>query len=206
VDEVEVDDETPKPWDRQPGEPNNWYRRFLSYRDMPHSNPPLPRTLLGTANHEQVCKGSKKYNGTPQSWRDAFKKWNWRERAEGYDAHLQREREAVAAVERARVLTSGYALMHERVKTLNVLAKKLVADIASGKMYRQDVRSIGTGKEARQVDVELFDEGVIRELRACLADIAAELGERVKKTETAITQLPGSIYVGVNPDDLGSEP
>lgn len=195
-----------EPWSRQPGEPNNWYQRFLSYRDMPHADKPTPRTLLGTANHEQVLKGAKKYNGTPQSWHDAFKKWKWKERAEAYDVHLQQERESLAAIERAKVLSEGYALMHERVKTLNVLAKKLVADIAKGKMYRSDVRSIGNGKDARAVDVELFEEGLVRELRGLLDDIAKETGERVKKSDVAISKLPGSIYIGVSPDDLGSEP
>jgi hypothetical protein len=91
--------------------------------------------------------------------------------------------------------------MHERVKTLNLVAKKLVGDIVKGKLYRTDVCSIGTGKDARAVDIEVFEEGIVRELRGCLDDISKELGERVKKTETAITQLPPNVYIGFNPDE-----
>ena len=202
---MEVSDEqTPKPWDRQSGE-SNWYPRFLLYRDMPHSVPPMPRTLFGAASLHQSQRGGKKLTGTPPAWIDASRKWNWKERAEAYDAHLQQEREAIAASERVKVLTTGYALMHERVKTLDVLAKKLVADVAKGRLYRQDVRSVGTGKDAHQVAIELFDEGVIRELRACLADIAAEMGERVKKSEVAVTDFP-KVYLDVGELEDGVDP
>ena len=174
---------------------------------MPHADKPTPRTLLGTANQEQVLKGSKKYNGTPQSWHDAFKKWNWKERAEAYDAHLQQERESIAAVERARILSKGFAQMHKRVEVLDVLAKRLLAAAAQDdRLWLADVKSIGTGPSAKRVDLLTFNEGLIREIRGLLSDIAAETGERVKKTETAITQLPGSVYLGVSPADLGSEP
>jgi hypothetical protein len=207
VSEVEVDDEqTRYPWDRQPGE-GNWHQRFLLYRDMPHNTPPVPRTLFGAANLYQSQRGAKKYSGTPPHWIAAYRKWDWQNRSELYDAHLQQERESIAAVERAKVLTSRYALMHKRVQALDALAHKLLAQSANDeRLWLPDVKSVGTGPNAKRVDLVQFNEGLVREIRGCLADIAAELGERVKKTETAITQLPGSVYVGILPDDLGCDP
>ena len=181
------------PYERQPGEPLLWYRRFEQFRLME----PV-RSIVGAFREEM---GGDERKEAPGRWYEEAKRWRWEERAAAWDEHQTKELVALIAAEKQKVLSEGYALMHERVKTLNVLAKKLIADIAKGKMYRRDVRSIGTGKDARQVDVELFEEGVVRELRACLDDIAKELGERVKRTDVAISKLPPNVYIGFNPDD-----
>ncbi len=45
------------------------------------------------------------------------------------------------------------------------------------KIWLPDVKSIGTGPTAERVDLVQFNAPLIRELRACLDDIAAELGD-----------------------------
>lgn len=189
-------EEGAKPWERMPGEPLRWYERFNRLRLMPP-----PRSIAAVFQQEDAKKRKTAREGTSGSWYEYARRWDWDARIAAWDAHQAKEVEAAIAAERQKVLSEGYALMHERVKTLNVVAKKLVSDIAKGKLYRTDVRSVGTGKDAERVDVELFEEGVIRELRGCLDDIAKELGERVKRTETAITELPSNVYIGFNPDE-----
>ncbi len=197
---VEVDEQTPKPWDRQPQEPILWYRRFTRFRLME----PVRSVALAYTLEHPTSFDDKERQKIPGAWYQKAHVWRWDERATAWDAHQARELEATIAAEKQKVLTEGYALMHERVKTLNVLAKKLVADIAKGKLYRVDVRSIGNGKDARQVNVELFEEGPIRELRACLDDIAKELGERVRVSKQELTGKDGTPLVPDHHELLGT--
>lgn len=181
-----VSDKQVNSWDRQPSEPLLWYRRFTALRLM------SPVRSIAAVYQQESNNDEKVRSNAPGRWYEVARRWNWEARCTAFDEHQTLELEAQLAAEKKKVLSEGYALVHERVKTLNVLAKKLVADIAKGKMYRNDVRSIGTGKDARQVNVELFEEGVIRELRACLDDIAKELGERVRVSKQEITGKDGA--------------
>lgn len=177
-------------WDRQPGESLLWHRRFTTYRLM---TPVRKIPLVFQQEHAQIEGNRGKQRSEPPGvWYEIASRWKWDQRCAAWDEYQAEELEREIAAEKKKVLSEGYALMHERVRTLNLLAKKLVADIAKGKMYRRDVRSIGTGKDTRQVDVELFEEGPIRELRACLDDIAKELGERVRTTKQEITGKDGT--------------
>lgn len=187
-------------WDRQPGEPLIWYRRFTALRLMSPT-----RSIASVYQAEETTKNHEKPRTKPPGdWYQIADTWQWDRRCAAFDEHQAKQLEAQMQSEKQKVLSEGYALMHERVKTLNILAKKLVADIAKGKMYRVDVRSIGTGKDARQVNIELFEEGPMRELRACLDDIAKELGERVKRTQQEITGKDGKPLLPAHDEILGA--
>jgi len=83
-----------------------------------------------------------------------------------------------------RILTSGYALMHRRVEALDRLAKKLEAYMEDEhNIWLPDVKSIGTGPTAERVDLVTFNDRLLSEYRATFADLASELGQRVKKTD-----------------------
>jgi len=74
-------------WERQRDddgdlEPMLWFARFTLYRQMGSD-----RSLLGTVNEHRNKKSQKKSNYTPGAWRDAYKQWNWKERAEAWDAY-----------------------------------------------------------------------------------------------------------------------
>lgn len=73
--------ETLDPWERQPGEPNETYNRFHRYLTLPGK-----RSLLAAYNSERGEKGLKKATGCPDSWRSAFTRWRWEQRATAYDA------------------------------------------------------------------------------------------------------------------------
>jgi hypothetical protein len=75
-------DEALKPWDRQPDEPNLWFRRFEQFRRMGPK-----RSILGCLNKELNKKGQKKTGDIPSAWRDASEAWKWRARAEAWDQY-----------------------------------------------------------------------------------------------------------------------
>lgn len=76
-----------EPWLRQPGEPSRWYARFERFRLMGPG-----RSLLAIYNEER--EKARKSATIPASWRDAADKWQWRARAEAWDAAEQERRRA----------------------------------------------------------------------------------------------------------------
>ncbi len=79
-----------------------------------------------------------------------------------------------------RILTSGYALMHRRVEALDKLSKKLEAYLEDeSKIWLLDVKAAGL----ERVDLVQFNADLFKEYRATFADLASELGQRVKKTD-----------------------
>jgi hypothetical protein len=179
-------------WDRleQEGENSLWYNRFLLYLHML----PGARSLLGSVHrYEEQIGREKRSANVSGSWYARSQRYRWKERAAAYDDHCRREEEAQLEAERAAILKRGYAQMHRRVEKLNRLAEKLELLIdEDGKLWLPDVKSVGNGPYAQRVDLITFNDALIREYRAAMADIAAELGERVKATRT---ELSGGIDV-----------
>lgn len=166
----------------------------------------LEYCAMGTAR--SLAKLSASY-GKNTTYIRQLEKWSsdykWQERVKQYDADQARARDEIIAAERAKVFTSGYALMHKRVEQLNALVEKLIEMVADeSKVWVPDVKSIGTGPTAERVDLVQFNDALFREIRAHFADIAAELGERVKKSETTIKSLP-KVYIDLDQDEDGSE-
>lgn len=78
-------DESPKPWERQPGESSKAFRAFTIYRDMGPARSVKQAYREYTGKHDfQGDVGKARY----------FQKWNigtgWVKRAEAYDAHIER--------------------------------------------------------------------------------------------------------------------
>jgi phage terminase small subunit len=79
-----------------------------------------------------------------------------------------------------RILTSGYALMHKRVEALDKLSKKLEGYLEDEtKIWMADVKAVGL----ERVDLLTFNADLFKEYRSTFADLASELGQRVKKQE-----------------------
>lgn len=184
-------------WLQQDGEPALWFRRFDRFRLM------WPVRKIATVfQEEQAEKNSEKQRTKPiGEWYRIAKVWKWEERALAWDKHESDELAKVIAAEKAKVLTHSYALMHKRVETLNALAEKLLKMTEDeDKVWVPDVKAVGF----EAVDLKQFNDALFREIRAHFADIAAELGERVKKSETTIKSLP-KVYIDLDQDEDGSE-
>lgn len=79
-------------WVQQPEELDRWYGRFHRYLLMGSR-----RSLLGCVHEEEkAAKSPKKPSKTvPGSWKDAFEKWQWRDRAAFWDAWQWQQEEVI---------------------------------------------------------------------------------------------------------------
>jgi hypothetical protein len=174
----------PHLWERYPEENARWYGRFLLYRDLGPS-----RTLLGAVTAEKAQKSPKKPNkNVPGAWKDACEQWNWKGRAEAWDAWERKRIEAKRQAYVDGIMQDGYALVHERVKSLYEVALQLRGYIEEpGKVFLPDVKQIGFGEFAERVDLITFNDALFEQYRKYVADIAAETGGRAKVTKSDIT-------------------
>ena len=181
-------------WERLPGESLTWYQRFERFRLM------VPvRSIAAVYHKEQEAKDSVKprkptSSKVPGDWYDIAKQWKWEERAAAWDASETARLEAIIAYEQEQVLRAGYALLHKRVEVLTEVAfqlKKYMDD--EKKVWPVDVKIVATGQgQAERADSEYFNHELFKEFRACLDDIAAEVGGRTKKNDV---NLSGQVIV-----------
>jgi hypothetical protein len=68
-----------KPWDRQPGEPLEWFMRFEKLRTLGPGATPLM-----VANLERSLSGREQSKDLTVTWRKMISKWQWRQRHEAY--------------------------------------------------------------------------------------------------------------------------
>lgn len=115
------------------------------------------------------------------------RQYRWQERAEAWDQHVAAQVAEAAEAERVRILGSGYALLHERVRDLDRIARFLLDEMfeedEAGRrrnVWLPDVKQIGAGELAERVDIVRFNAGIFEQYRGALEDLAAEMGERVK--------------------------
>lgn len=144
-------------WERQDGEPNNWYSRFVIFLQMGPS-----RSLLGSINLEKAQKGLEKLNYVSQSWREAAKQWDWRERAEMWDEYRRKQ-----------VFVQGNAYDVNRVEKLNKYTEMLEAEI--DKMLDALAK--------KKIEKPWFNQFLYEKYLQSLEAIAAETGGRVKRQE-----------------------
>ena len=115
------------PWESQPRESDEAYAAFLAYRDLGRSR-----------THE----ATRKHLGKRPGYLKPLERWSalrqWRERAGAWDAHLQAERDKIAAEEAAKwerrrlqALEEGWQLCRSlRVKLAEMLDLPLEASPA----------------------------------------------------------------------------
>jgi len=126
-------DDTPRPWDRQPGEPSRWHARLERYRLAGPG-----RSMLGLYQRERERKGAKgsdqkKPRSVPESWSKVAKAWRWQDRCAAFDCHLQqiaREESDKKFIEeiqrhRANAVAVARALIGIDVDGLKLIAERL---------------------------------------------------------------------------------
>lgn len=196
-------------WNRQPDEPAPWFARFLVFRGCKPASGRLHDAYVSYMS--QAGKSLKKPSqevDVPGAWKEKADKWQWKKRAEAYDAMLQAEAEERAArlreleaAEIERVMTSGYALLHNRVSGLDAMARLIE------KSWLDENAEAG-------VNFKWLSPDKIREYRGCLDDIAKELGARTKKTELSgkdggpiefLTDWGGGVIDNQDNDEGGHE-
>lgn len=105
-------------------------------------------------------------------------KHGWQERVIERDAEIaQAQFEEI----KQRATETGYAVFQKRIWDLGQMAEILFDEVQDEqKRWLADVKSIGQGENAERVDIVRFNEGLLRQFRGTLDDIAKEMGERQK--------------------------
>lgn len=83
-------------------------------------------------------------------------------------------------------LKTGLALKENRVAKLQLLADKMLADLLDkddSSMWLLQVKGIGSQDNYERVEYLEFNKAEVDAVRGVLDDIAAEVGERVKKSQ-----------------------
>lgn len=82
---------------------------------------------------------------------------------------------------KTQATVTGYAVFQKRIWDLGQMAELLFEEFKDeDKRWVPDVKSIGQGEYAERVDIVRFNEGLLRQFRGTLDDIAKEMGERQK--------------------------
>jgi hypothetical protein len=186
-------------WGRRPGEPLTWFRRFERYRLME------PVRSVAAVFREE--KGKNGRDEAPGRWYEEAKKWQWEERAAAWDAFQTTQIEAINAQERDKILRSGFALMHKRVKELDKLTRKLIKMASDDeKIWLVETRTMIMGEDRSQTTEKLtFNAPLFQLIDKYLDSIAKEMGERAKTSEPATKDIPTKT-IGVDEGENGCEP
>jgi hypothetical protein len=177
-------DEERKPWDQmiEEGENDLWYGRFVAFRRMG------PKRSVNAVFKKENNKKQQKTTMVPgPTWYGAAKQWKWEERARAYYDHVTQEEDAVIGEEQKKVIRSGFALMHKRIRLLEKILAKLVKmqeqdDMVLLKETRTTTSTYGEDRSTEIVIEKVtFNAPLFMLIDKYLGSIAAEMGERVKK-------------------------
>jgi hypothetical protein len=170
-----------KSWEQMEEEPSLWFGRFTRYRLMAFGR------SVAAVFHEEYSKQletTRKVLEPDGTWYDIEKEWKWKERAVDWDAHWIEEQDKLIAQEREIVLRSGFAVQHRRIQSLDRILNQLIEMTEDDdKVWIPDVKSIGAGPNAYAANIVHFNAPLFTLIEKYKASIAAEMGERVKKTE-----------------------
>jgi hypothetical protein len=176
-----MDDER-KFWDRMENEPVRWYARFDKFRLMKA----WKRSINAVYELENKEKQGKTRTKIDRQWYKKAEEWQWDKRAAAWDEYRISERDKQIVAEEAEVIKEQYALKHNRIKDLNEIAQILKEEAKDiNKRWVDDVKAVGF--EAHHL--KQFNDGLLKEYREYLTDIADEMGERVKTTKQEHTGL-----------------
>ena len=120
------------PWDRLPEETALWWNRFEIFRMIGYT-----RTNYKAYSAECDKVGKKKAQKLPGSWHNASIKYNWRERAEAWDATLVEQRRQEWATRQEAWREQEWQLaekMHQKVVDMLVFPVARVTREQDGKV------------------------------------------------------------------------
>lgn len=170
---------------RLPGESSKWFSRFLEFLKQD----PKDRSLLNTYRLERPQTAQNGPVSTPASWKAAYRKFRWEDRAREYD-DLQSRKEleelsAVRADEHKRRLlllingrkAGGKILRHLVKKGINRASWGDFARIVSviGDQWREE-NGIVPGKSVKTDDDNISPEEYARRCREAFGSFVEQLG------------------------------
>ena len=112
-----------------------------------------------------------------------------RQQVDWYRATRSLARAVVVGAIEGDALTTGLAIKAERVRKLQQLAAMMEGDIFGGLLWTDQVKMIGSGPFAKEVDYEEFNTAEVQQYRGVLDDIAKEMGHRRTGIDIATQEL-----------------
>jgi hypothetical protein len=190
-----------KPWEQIEGESDLWYGRFRSYLLMD-----FKRSVSAVFQLETEESRGKQSTETHGYWYEYAKKYEWEERARKYDEHWIEEQDEIIKQERAKVTRLGFALDYKRIEALNKLAEKMIKwSDEDDKVWIVNKKSVSGENFSQYTEETVFNAPMMGMIEKYFAGIAAEKGERVKKKDITITEMPPNVYQDFDPDQDGIE-
>lgn len=107
-----------------------------------------------------------------------------RQQVDWYRSTREQSLVAMQAAAEHDALTTGLALKSNRVQKLQQLAVLMEQDLFGGFLWTDQVKMIGSGPFAKEVDYEEFNTAEVAQYRATLDDIAKEVGDRKQANTT----------------------
>jgi hypothetical protein len=107
-----------------------------------------------------------------------------RQQVDWYRSTRAKSIAAMSAAAEHDALTTGLALKSNRVMKLQHLAALMEQDIFGGFLWTDQVKMIGSGPFAKEVDYEEFNTAEVQQYRGTLDDIAKEVGDRKQANTT----------------------
>lgn len=127
-----------------------------------------------------------------------------RQQVDFYRKRLGVKIEEIEEATEDSALRRGFALKERRVESLNMLAEKMEDELLGENMLWTDqVKTIGTGRQQKEVRYEEFNAAEVQAYRGVLDDIAKEVGDRRQKHDHKVDDLEVlAKLLGVPRDEL----
>jgi hypothetical protein len=187
--------ETPVPYERQPGESAKAYAAFTAFRDLGPG-----RSVLKAYRQETGKEPARQPSGTWIGW---AARWHWHDRAEAWDAELDRQNRA-AQEEARRQMGERHAkeAMGLQKKALERLEQLCPAELSAGDVLRYFVEAAKLERLARGAP-----ETITERRHEITGPHGADLFARIEQYAATIRPLLGPGLAGRSlPGDGRGEP
>lgn len=194
-----MEEEEKRIWEPLPGETSKQYAAFEAFRALL----PTDRTIGNAFRAAHGLPKGALVDSRTRGWEGWCRDNRWIERAAAWDRHLTRERESRQKAMVDEILSHRYANMYVRVQELDAVAHKLREQIDDDeRLWVREEKQVGYGKEAYVVQTRRFNNQLVEQFRACLSDIASELGERVRKSDVTSNGESVKAYISIDVDKV----
>lgn len=123
-------------WERQAGEPDKWYQRFLVYLRQPPTSRSLAAAVRSIRQQEATPNDFKKSKKVGQYWAKMARRWDWEGRARRYDDYQQQEIERGEIAWRLEMRKSQQDLASKMMKQAHQMVD--VPIVRQERIERQD--------------------------------------------------------------------
>lgn len=143
-------------WERQDGEPPQWFARFTAYRLLGRQ-----RTVQAVWDAERKGRKAKEPSST---WRLISQEWRWQERAAAWDVHVAEEDAAKQAEQRRQLARAVFAKLARRIEDLDAARVTWKTYVDAMSIVFDELRTEYDQQPAAKLDVTLTFRQTIEQI------------------------------------------